>query len=124
VFRDAYSKGTTQTWYLSLDMHHILFHVKFEDGLSIPVSKNQVTFHKYLQLEIVKVLTKSSLPHFISHPAFSKLLSNGSKLGAWVNVRLSCLEHIQKSKVKKMISRRLLLIEWDNGQAKCRTWME
>ncbi|SAL99446.1 hypothetical protein [Absidia glauca] len=34
-FREAYSKAIVQVWYPSIDIHFILLHVEFEDGLSI-----------------------------------------------------------------------------------------
>jgi hypothetical protein len=41
-----------QFLYLSIGMHFILFHVEFEDRLSISILKNMATWYKNLQLEI------------------------------------------------------------------------
>jgi hypothetical protein len=46
VFREAYSTGILQVWYLSIDIHFILFHEEFEDGLSILVFENRAAYHK------------------------------------------------------------------------------
>jgi hypothetical protein len=46
VFREAYDTGVLQVQYLSIDIHSLLFHVKFEDSLSISVSRNRATRHK------------------------------------------------------------------------------
>jgi hypothetical protein len=56
VFREAYNTSMLQQRYHSIDIHFILFHVKFEVGLSILVWKNRATCHKNRQLEIVKFL--------------------------------------------------------------------
>jgi hypothetical protein len=39
--KEVYDAGILQVWYLSIDIHSILFHVKFEDGLSIPFMKER-----------------------------------------------------------------------------------
>jgi hypothetical protein len=46
VFREAYSTGILQVWYLSIDVYFILFHMEFEDGLSILVFENRAAYHK------------------------------------------------------------------------------
>jgi hypothetical protein len=51
-----------------------LFHVKFEDGLSIPVLKNRATCHKNLQLKIEKVLKKAMIPLYFKSRLFQTLL--------------------------------------------------
>jgi hypothetical protein len=71
VLREAHSKGAFQVWYHSIDIHSILFHVEFEDGLSISVLKNG-NWLQNLQLEIVK---KSLSPSFFS---------NGGVLNSWL----------------------------------------
>jgi hypothetical protein len=55
VFRGAYDTFSFLFLYLLIDAHFILFHVEFEDELSISVFKDRVTFRKSLQLEIVTV---------------------------------------------------------------------
>jgi hypothetical protein len=55
VFREEYSTAKSQIWYHSVDMHFVLFHVKFEDGLIISVWEKKATCHKYLQLENQKI---------------------------------------------------------------------
>jgi hypothetical protein len=42
-FREAYSLFILHVWYLSIDIHYIVLHVEFEDGLSIPVLKSKAT---------------------------------------------------------------------------------
>jgi hypothetical protein len=42
-FREAYNTGILQFWYLSIDIHFIVFHVEFEDELSISVMKYTAT---------------------------------------------------------------------------------
>jgi hypothetical protein len=44
-FRDAYNTGMLHVWYLVIDMHFILLHVKFEGGLSISILKTKATRH-------------------------------------------------------------------------------
>jgi hypothetical protein len=69
AIRDAYSTYMLQVLYLLIDMHYILLYVKFEDGLSISVLKNNAIRHNSLQLEIIRFLKKSNVfAHFISHP--------------------------------------------------------
>jgi hypothetical protein len=53
VFREAYNAFMLYGWYLSIDMHSILFHVEFKDGLSISVFKTRATHYQNLHLEIV-----------------------------------------------------------------------
>jgi hypothetical protein len=58
---DAYNIGCVISWYRLIDMSYILFHVKFEDGLSISLSfERQSTRYKSLELAIEKFLKKSN----------------------------------------------------------------
>jgi hypothetical protein len=41
VLGEAYNTGTLQVWYLLIDMHFIMFHEDFDDGLSVPVLKKR-----------------------------------------------------------------------------------
>jgi hypothetical protein len=43
VLKETYGTGLLQVWYLLIDRHFILLHVKFEDGSSISVLKNTAT---------------------------------------------------------------------------------
>jgi hypothetical protein len=77
-FREAYIKVILQFWYHSIDIHSILLHVEFEDGLSIPVTKTRCNSHKNLQLEIEKFLkkeTQTALPLFQTPPLFKNLVA-------------------------------------------------
>jgi hypothetical protein len=74
VSRAVYSTGILQIWYLTIDIHFILFHVEFEDRLSTTVLNNRATRPRNSPLEIEKILKKVKSPaHFISHPAFFEL---------------------------------------------------
>jgi uncharacterized membrane protein YozB (DUF420 family) len=55
ALKETYSTGMIQFWYLLIDIHVNLSHVKVEDGLSILVlkKKNRATRHKNVQLKIV-----------------------------------------------------------------------
>jgi hypothetical protein len=65
--------------------------VKFEDGLSIPVLKKGQLLTKMYNWKS-KVSEKVKPPaDFISNPAFFKLSSDRSRLGAPVHVRVSKL---------------------------------
>jgi hypothetical protein len=46
VFREVHDASVLQVWYLSTNPHFILFHVEFEDGLSISVLKPKVASEK------------------------------------------------------------------------------
>jgi hypothetical protein len=59
ALREAYSTDVLQFEYPSIDIHFVLFHLKFEDMLYISVLKNRATCHKNLQLQIVKFLKRS-----------------------------------------------------------------
>jgi hypothetical protein len=61
VFTHTYGTGILQVCYPSIDIHLILLHVRFDDKLSISVSKTRATRHNNLQLEIVKFLKKSNV---------------------------------------------------------------
>jgi hypothetical protein len=56
----AYNTDVLQVWYRSIDIHFILFYVKFEDGLSTSVLNTEATRLKKLHLEIEKFLKKSN----------------------------------------------------------------
>jgi hypothetical protein len=72
---EAYSTGIYQFWYLSKDMHSFLFHVEFEDGLSISVVKNRARCNKNSQLEIKKVSkNQAATPLFFHTPPFQKFV--------------------------------------------------
>jgi hypothetical protein len=60
VFRKAYNAGILQAYYPPIDVHFILCHVKFEDGLYVPILKYKATCYKNLQLKIVKFFEKKS----------------------------------------------------------------
>jgi hypothetical protein len=67
-------------------MHLILFHVEFENELSISVLKNKATYLKKLPLEIEKFLKKQNVfksppAEFISHPASFNLTSANVAVG-------------------------------------------
>jgi hypothetical protein len=96
MFREAYSTDMLQVWYPFIDMHFILLHEKFENGLSILIWKNKTTSCKKLQLEIVKFLKKSIVfkcrpPTVFPTRFFSNscVRCNQSKLGAPGHVKSS-----------------------------------
>jgi hypothetical protein len=113
VLKEAYNMGVLRLGYLSIDIRCFLFHVEFEDGLSISVLKNRPTQYKNSQLEIVKFL-KSQVcpPPFISPPDFF-ILSVGQDLAHQYMTELArWLEHVQKSKSHgDGFSNRILLTE-------------
>jgi hypothetical protein len=61
VFKDAYDTGINQVWYLLIDIHFILRHVKFENGLSTTILKTRATCLKNLQLEIIRFLKMTNV---------------------------------------------------------------
>jgi hypothetical protein len=69
VLREAYSTGTLQVWYLSIDMHFILLHINFEKELSISFLRNRATRPKMYEKK-PNVFKRPT--HFVSHPAFFK----------------------------------------------------
>jgi hypothetical protein len=74
VFRESYNTDILQVWYHSTDIHSILSHVEFEDGLFISILKNRATRHKILQLEIenfLKIVKSIERPPLFSNPAVS-----------------------------------------------------
>jgi hypothetical protein len=60
-FREAYSTRIAHIWSPTIHINCILFHVEFEDGLSISVLKDRATRHKNVQLKIIKFLKKSNV---------------------------------------------------------------
>jgi hypothetical protein len=72
-FREAHYADILQSWYLPIDIHCILLHVKFEDGLSISVLKKK------------QLVTKI-------HNGESKKLLNGRPLTLFLKPRLSRAE--------------------------------
>jgi hypothetical protein len=90
-----------------------LFHVKFEDSLSISVSRNRATRHKNWQLEIEKFKKKSSRPPTVFQPPLFQKLPCALQsvktwrimlVSVWLTMHVSVwLKHIQKSKVMKMV---------------------
>jgi hypothetical protein len=60
VFMGACHNKILRFWYPLIDIHFILLHVEFEDGLSIFVSKTRVTRPKISQLKIEKFPKKSN----------------------------------------------------------------
>jgi hypothetical protein len=46
VFKKEYDTYILQVWYFSIDIHFILLHKKFGNGLSISVLKNRTKFLK------------------------------------------------------------------------------
>jgi hypothetical protein len=53
AFKEAYNASALQIWSASIDIHLILLHVVFEDGLPIPILSNRAPCSKNLHLEIV-----------------------------------------------------------------------
>jgi hypothetical protein len=47
VFREAYNMAILYVWYTLIDIHYMLLHGKFENGLSISVSKNRTSLQKF-----------------------------------------------------------------------------
>jgi hypothetical protein len=68
ALKDEYDTCILQFWYLLIDMHFILLHVEFEDGLSVSFLKNKATCHKKLQLEIDKGSKKGQLGSLFLSP--------------------------------------------------------
>jgi hypothetical protein len=71
MFREAYNTGRPRFWYLSTEIHFIVLHVKFEDGMSS--LENQDNSSQKLTVGNRKVSKKakwvsSSPAHIISHP--------------------------------------------------------
>jgi hypothetical protein len=54
MFREALNTCILQVWYPSIVIHCTLFHVDFENGLTISVLQNTATRHKNLPGEIEK----------------------------------------------------------------------
>jgi hypothetical protein len=95
VFTEAYNVDMLQGWYLSIDIHYISFHVKFEDESSISVLKTRqfatnIYNCKAKSFWKCQISSKAARPlYFTPHPAYS--LCNESRLGAPVHVRVSKL---------------------------------
>jgi hypothetical protein len=86
-------------------MHFIWFHVKFEDGLTVSVSKYKAACHKNLQLETVKLLKRSSAFKLRSLTLFHIVPFSDSRVrrNRFMSELPRRLEHIQKSQVMEMV---------------------
>jgi hypothetical protein len=60
VFREAYNTNLLQFLYRLIDIHFVLFHVRFDNGLSISISRDRETCSKNLQLGNRKVKSQMS----------------------------------------------------------------
>jgi hypothetical protein len=69
VLIEAYKARTFQFLCHSMDIHFILHHVEFEDGLSISVLENRAACHKNLQQEIKRSL-KSQICSNAARPLY------------------------------------------------------
>jgi hypothetical protein len=111
VLRDAYSTEILQVWYVLIDIHFIVFHAKFKDGLSIPIRIKRDNFTQKCTTgnrEMSNVCW--GLPAcFIQSPPFSNFCVRRSRLGMQeFPIRL---KYIRKSKVMEMVSSRFYWLD-------------
>lgn len=52
MLTDAYNQEIVRSWYRSMHIDYTLLKVKFKDGLTISVLRNNQTHHKSLECEI------------------------------------------------------------------------
>jgi hypothetical protein len=69
VIREICNTNLLHLWYFSIDIHSILLHVKFEDGLSIQVMKKGNSLQKFTTGNREVSEKVKPLAHFISNPA-------------------------------------------------------
>jgi hypothetical protein len=115
VLTDAYNTGTLQFYYHPIDIHFVLFHVKFENGLSISWGENQGNSRKFYNWKS-KSFYQSQIFLNAARPLYFKLLCGA--IGQDLEYR--CMsefpkwpEYVQKSKVMMISSR--FYCQWDLG---------
>jgi hypothetical protein len=67
ALREAYNSGILQVWDPSIDIPSVLFHVEFEDWLSVSNVKNRATCYKIFKFHLKSFEKSSRRPSPLFH---------------------------------------------------------